>query len=244
MKLTKNWIVGFVDGGGHFGVGKTHENENRFYFVVSLDKQSVSVLYAMKTFFKCGTVQKAGQNMMEYKVSSQTQLINIIIPFFEQNPLKTQKQASFYWMAQTCMKTLTINKKKLPLDSDWLIGFFDAKASFVCFLVKKEFITQIIIGLNSTESSILDLIQDYLGYGIRYQRKDKTEIFQLSSQKDNYAFVTHYLLTKGSKDQLRTQKRIVARRWSKLILFFQTKEHHTPEGWEKAKKKYVNFKHS
>lgn len=250
MKLTKNWIVGFVDGEGHFGVRKTHDNTDLFYFGVSQDKLSVSVLYAIKAFFKCGTVQKIGGNRMEYKVSSKTHLINIIIPFFEKNPLKTKKQASFYSMAQKCFdslqlnRALNLNEQKDPLNSDWLIGFIDAEASFVCSLVDNQFMAQMVMHLTSADSTILDSIQDYLGYGIRYNLKDNTELFQLSSQKDNYAFVTNYILTKGSKDRLRTQKRIEARRWSKLVFFLQTEEHHTQEGWDKAHTKYVNFKYS
>ena len=88
--LNPNWIIGFVDGDGHFGFSK-----NTFYFVVSQDQRSVNVLYAIKSFFKCGSVHKAGKNMREYKVSSKKHLENIIIPFFQKWPLQTSKKKSF-----------------------------------------------------------------------------------------------------------------------------------------------------
>ena len=69
MKLTNDWIVGFADGDGHFGFDQTPGLE-RSWFVLSQDKRSVDVLYAVKAFFKCGTVHKAGKNMMEYKKQS------------------------------------------------------------------------------------------------------------------------------------------------------------------------------
>jgi len=249
MKLTNDWIVGFVDGDGYFGINKTNVDTDRFSFVVSQDKRSVSVLYAIKAFFKCGSVYKVGKNRMEYKVSSTKHLVAIIIPFFEKNPLRTMKRESFSMMAQQCFHSCQIKKslnieKDLSLNLDWLIGFIDAEGSFLCSFVEKQFIPKMIIGLHSKDFFILDCIQKYLGYGIRYTGKNQVEIFQLSSQKDNYLFLTNYVLTKSSKDRLKTQKRIQARKWSKLILFLQTNQHLTPEGWTKAYTKYVNFKNS
>jgi LAGLIDADG endonuclease len=247
MKLTADWIVGFVDGDGLFGISKTQQTD-QFYFVVSQHKRSVHVLYELKTFFQCGSVHKTEKNMCEYKVSAKKHLIEIIIPFFEQHTLKTNKQKTFEYMAQNCLNSieskrqLNVNNVNHKLTIDWLIGFIDAQGSFVCSLVNNQFISQMIIGLHAKDSIILDKIKDYLGYGVRYARKTGTEVFQLSAQKDKHHFINTYLLTKGSKDRLRTHKRIVARKWSKIVLFLQTDQHKTQLGWNKAYKKYVNFK--
>ena len=244
MKLTPEWIVGFVDGDGHFGFFE-NENERKFYFVVSQDKRSINVLYELKTFFKCGSVHKAGANMREYKVSSIEHLKSIIVPFFQKYHLKTSKKENFEILVNKLNLNINLNltkNKNIELNSDWLLGFIDAEGSFVCSLIGKQFISQMIIGLNSKDSEILDSIKSYLGFGIRYTRKDGTEIFQLSSQKDKYLFITKYLLTKGNKDRLRTEKRICARKWSKIILLIQEKEHLTPSGWGKVYNKYINFK--
>lgn len=244
MKLTNDWIVGFVDGDGHFGYGNTKQKTDRFYFVISQDKRSVDVLYAIKSFFKCGSVHKAGKNMMEYKVTSKKHLVDIIIPFFEQNPLQTKKQISFIKLADTCLteiRALNLRSKK-QLTDQWLLGFLDAEASFVCSKNGRRFLPQIILGLNPKDKEILDRIQQWIGYGIRYSRKDKTEIFQLSSQPDLYRFINQFLLTKGSKDQLRTQKRIQVRKWCKLVIFLYTKQHLTSDGFLKACHKFDLFK--
>lgn len=244
MKLTPEWIVGFVDGDGYFGFFE-NEKETKFYFVVSQDKRSISVLYELKTFFKCGSVHKAGANMREYKISSIKHLKEIIIPFFNKYKLQTSKKKSFEIFVNKLNLNINLNLIKNEnkiLNSDWLIGFIDAEGSFVCSLIGKQFISQLIIGLNSKDAEILDFIKNYLGFGVRYTRKDGTEIFQLSSQKDKYLFVTKYLLTKGNKDRLRTEKRICARKWSKIILLIQEKKHLTPLGWKKIYNKYKDFK--
>lgn len=245
MILTSDWIVGFVDGDGHFGFGKTQSGTDRCYFVLSQDKRSVDVLYAVKAFFKCGSVHKAGKNMMEYKVTSKKHLVEIIIPFFEQNPLQTTKHFDFIELFQRChgQRKNDLQPRK-QLSEQWLLGFLDAEASFVCFKNDKRFLPQMILGVHPKDKDILDRIHQWVGYGVRYSRKDKTEIFQLSSQADLHRFVHEFLLTRGTKDRLRTKKRIMVRKWCKLVLFLYTKQHLTADGFTKACHKYVLFKKS
>ena len=95
MQLTKQWVSGFVDGEGCFSIQrdtKTKEKEGgvvlRHRFIVSQDKRSVSVLYGLKTLFKCGTVHKGRKNTMSFQVSNTTHLQNIIVPFFQKYTLR------------------------------------------------------------------------------------------------------------------------------------------------------------
>lgn len=256
MKITAGWIVGFFDGDGHFGCGKTSVGSDRFYCVVSQNKRSVSVLYEIKSFFKCGLVQKAGQDMMEYKVTSKKHLLEIIIPFFETNPLKTWKLDSFHQFIQKIkfdshalseprdnklLSTSPFNRHLPLLTHDWLLGFIDAEASFVCSIIGKTIRPQMIIGLKSEDKQVLDAIQALLNCGVRYARKNGVEIFQLSSNRDMLYFVKHYLQTSGSKDRLRTEKRIRARKWSQIILLMSQKKHETIQGFEKIERLYKSF---
>ena len=243
MKLTHDWIVGFVDGDGHFGIEKTQSGTDRCFFVLSQDKRSVDVLYAVKAFFKCGSVHKAGQNMMQYKVTSKKHLIDTILPFFEQNPLRTTKRQKFIDIAGVCLTSRNVNiQHNKPLSAEWLLGFLDAEASFVCSKQGKSFVPQMILGLHPNDKEILDQIHQWMGYGVRYAHKNKTEIFQLSSQNDLHQFIISFLLTKGSKDRLRTKKRIQVRKWCKLVLLLHTKQHLTSDGFTKACHKYELFK--
>ena len=238
-KLNPNWIVGFVDGDGHFGFSKDHKT---FYFVVSQDQRSVNVLYAMKSFFKCGSVHKAGKNMREYKVSSKKHLENIIVPFFQKWPLQTSKKKSFEIFVQKLNPNLNFELvENLNFNLYWFIGFIDAEGSFVCSIINKTIRPQFIIGLNGIDKIILDKIKQNLNFGVRYKRKNGIEIFQLSSNKNMCYFAKHVLLTKGFKDRLRTYKRIRARKWCQIIFLMEQKKHKTVDGFNKIQKLHQSF---
>ena len=238
-KLNPNWIVGFVDGDGHFGFSKDHKT---FYFVVSQDQRSVNVLYAMKSFFKCGSVHKAGKNMREYKVSSKKHLENIIVPFFQKWPLQTSKKKSFEIFVQKLNPNLNFELvENLNFNLYWFIGFIDAEGSFVCSILNKIIRPQFIIGLNGIDKIILDKIKQNLNFGVRYKRKNGIEIFQLSSNQNMCYFAKHVLLTKGFKDRLRTYKRIRARKWCQIIFLMEQKKHKTVDGFNKIQKLHQSF---
>lgn len=130
MQLTNEWISGFVDGEGCFKIQKIKKKEKesivilqplviedekpftgvlRHCFIVSQDKRSLSVLYGLKRKFKCGTVHKAGGNMMAFQVSKSLHLEKIIIPFFQKYTLKTTKGESFRLFVESLEK---LNKDK------------------------------------------------------------------------------------------------------------------------------------
>lgn len=115
MQLTKEWISGFVDGEGCFNIQKIKKKTGlpilRHRFIVNQDKRSVSVLYGLKQHFKCGTVHKAGGNMMAFQVSKITHLQTIIIPFFQKHTLKTLKLQSFRLFAESLANYVKDNQK-------------------------------------------------------------------------------------------------------------------------------------
>nr|AYC64281.1 hypothetical protein [Pseudochlorodesmis sp. HV01306a] len=232
--LDPNWIVGFVDGNGHFGFS----NDNKtFYFRISLNQRSVNVLYAIKSFFKCGSVQKVGKNQREYKVSSKKHLENIIVPFFQKCALKTSKKKSFEIFVKKFNPTLNLKfVENLEFNLYWFLGFIDAKGCFVCSLINRTIRPQFIISLNEIDKSILDKIQQNLNLGVRYKRKNGVEVFQLSSNQDMCHFAKQILLTKGFKDRLKTSKRIRARKWCKIVFLIEQKKHKTIEGFNAIKK--------
>lgn len=241
-KFNPNWIVGFVDGNGHFGFSNDHKT---FYFVVSQDQQSVNVLYAIKSFFKCGSVHKAGKNMREYKVSSKKHLENIIIPFFQKWPLQTSKKKSFEKFVKTLnpMFNLELIKKRSFSNFNlyWLIGFIDAEGYFVCSIINRTIRPQFIISLSEIDKEILDKIKQNFNFGVRYKRKNGVEVFQISSNKNMCYFAKHILLTKGFKDRLKTFKRIRARKWCRIVFLMEQKKHKTIDGFNKIQKLYKSF---
>ena len=102
-----NWIVGFVDGEGCFSVSvfRNRTSKNGFQvmpeFVVTQGAKSLNVLEEIKTFFNCGSIfvnrrhDNHKENIYRFCVRSIKDLDQIIIPFFNENPLKTSKKNDF-----------------------------------------------------------------------------------------------------------------------------------------------------
>jgi hypothetical protein len=70
-------------------------------FAVVQGERSVSVLHALEKFFECGVVSvnrrqdNHRQDMWRYSVRRLADLQRRIIPFFEENPLRTAKACDF-----------------------------------------------------------------------------------------------------------------------------------------------------
>tara|TARA_B100000795_G_C22537931_1_gene337707 strand:- start:81 stop:509 length:429 start_codon:yes stop_codon:yes gene_type:complete len=101
--LQAQWIVGFTDGEGHFGVSiNRHKGMTTGYQVqpeynVTQHYKDIKLLYALKDYFGCGVVRKNKgkadeSKVYSYRVRSRDHLNNIIFPFFEKHQLKSTKQ--------------------------------------------------------------------------------------------------------------------------------------------------------
>jgi len=101
MKLSAEWITGFVDGEGCFHVGINKHLEMKAghqvlpEFTVVQHKRDVQLLYGLKAFFGCGIVRRNHEDRMAYRVRGQKQLLESILPFFVKHPLKSKKRLDF-----------------------------------------------------------------------------------------------------------------------------------------------------
>ena len=101
MKLDAKWITGFVDGEGCFHVGiNPHGDMTAGYqvlpeFTVVQHERDVQVLYALKEHFGCGVVRVNHAARMAYRVRGIKHLLERIVPFFVEHPLKTRKNVDF-----------------------------------------------------------------------------------------------------------------------------------------------------
>ncbi len=101
MKLSEDWVVGFVDGEGCFHVGiNRHKEMSVGYqvlpeFTVVQHQRDVQLLNALKDFFKCGVVRRNHGDRLAYRVRSLKHLQEIIVPFFVSSPLQSRKRADF-----------------------------------------------------------------------------------------------------------------------------------------------------
>lgn len=113
MKLTAEWITGFVDGEGCFHIGiNRHPDMKAGYqvlpeFTVVQHKQDVQLLHALKEYFGCGVVRSNHADRMAYRVRGLSDLRERIIPFFERSPLRSKKHLDF---VQFCECLLLIGK--------------------------------------------------------------------------------------------------------------------------------------
>ena len=109
---TEGWIVGFVDGEGCFSspIFRNRPMTMRWQvqpqFVVVQSASSQKVLEDMARFFGCGRVyvnrryDNHREDLFRYCVSRFADLRDVIVPFFQRNPLRTSKRQNFEKFAQ------------------------------------------------------------------------------------------------------------------------------------------------
>jgi hypothetical protein len=106
------WVVGFVDGEGCFScpIYRCHKMalgwQVRPEFAVVQGASSVDVLEDLVRFFGCGKVfrnrrhDNHREDLFRYCVQRIADFRDVIIPFFEQNPLRTAKRHNFEKFAE------------------------------------------------------------------------------------------------------------------------------------------------
>jgi hypothetical protein len=94
-------VVGFVDGEGCFfvGINRHPEMASGFQvlpeFTVVQHPRDIQLLHALKKFFGCGVVRRNHAERMAYRVRALDHLSDVIVPFFDQHPLKSKKRIDF-----------------------------------------------------------------------------------------------------------------------------------------------------
>ncbi len=110
MKLDAQWITGFVDGEGCFQVGiAKHPDMEIGYqvlpeFSVVQHERDVKILHAIKAHFGCGVVRRNHGDRMAYRVRNLEHLLERIVPFFVQHPLKSSKRVEFQKFRRVVLK--------------------------------------------------------------------------------------------------------------------------------------------
>lgn len=109
--LSADYIVGLTDGEGCFYVEvrvatATHKSRVEMHFFIKLREDELSLLNKVQKFFGCGGVyyQKEyrvnQRNCYRFGVTAQEDLHKNIIPFFDKNPLKSQKFKNYLLFRQ------------------------------------------------------------------------------------------------------------------------------------------------
>ncbi len=109
----RGWVIGFVDGEGCFSIGLVRQPSRpgragyttgyqvSHEFVVTQGERSLTCLHDLREFFGVGEVyvnrrhDNHRENLYRYVVCRREDLLERIIPFFRQHPLRTAKQFDF-----------------------------------------------------------------------------------------------------------------------------------------------------
>ena len=89
------WLVGVTDGDGTFSFGLTKKNNWYINFKVSQSSYNLRLLYFIKSNLGVGKVYVSKDNMAEYSLKNVNNIINYIIPIFDQYPLLTSKYFNY-----------------------------------------------------------------------------------------------------------------------------------------------------
>jgi len=125
---TVGWIVGFVDGEGCFSVtiqkATTATGWQVFpEFVVTQGERSLQALHDLKEFFECGKVfinrryDNHREHLYRFCVRSIADLKEKIVPFFQENQLRTAKRDDF----QKFTRVLELIGERKHLNSDGIM---------------------------------------------------------------------------------------------------------------------------
>ena len=125
----RGWVIGFVDGEGCFSIGLVRQSDRpgrRGYttgyqvshdFVVTQGASSVGCLHEIREFFGVGEVyvnrrhDNHREHLHRYSVCRRQDLLERIIPFFRDHPLRTAKRGDFEKFA-TCVELMAVDHHK------------------------------------------------------------------------------------------------------------------------------------
>ena len=109
----RGWVVGFVDGEGCFSIGFVRQQRRAdrsgyktgyqvtHEFVVTQGERSLACLHELREFFGVGQViinnryDNHREHLHRYVVRRRADLLETVIPFFQQHPLRSSKREDF-----------------------------------------------------------------------------------------------------------------------------------------------------
>ena len=105
----KSYLSGYVDGEGCFCVSINKSERHKFgweirpSFSVSQNNDRAQVIEMFQQYFGCGTIRPdRSDKTLKYEVRSVDELVERIIPHFEETPLLSRKQHDFELFAEIC----------------------------------------------------------------------------------------------------------------------------------------------
>jgi hypothetical protein len=134
----RGWVIGFVDGEGCFSIGFVRQWDRparkgyrtgyqvAHEFAVTQGAQSVRCLHDLREFFGVGQVlankryDNHREHLHRYVVRRRSELLETIIPFFRQHPMRSLKQQNFEKFA-ACLILFpqAVTRRQTDLSRSW-----------------------------------------------------------------------------------------------------------------------------
>jgi LAGLIDADG endonuclease len=127
----RGWVVGFVDGEGCFSVGFVRQQRRgdrsgyktgyqvTHEFVVTQGERSLACLHDLREFFGVGQViinnryDNHREHLHRYVVRRHADLLETVIPFFQQHPLRSSKREDFEKFVR-CVELIVGGSNRTP----------------------------------------------------------------------------------------------------------------------------------
>jgi hypothetical protein len=121
--IKRGWVIGFVDGEGCFSIGfvrQPNRTNRKGYrtgyqvvheFAVTQGAKSLSCLHELHEFFGVGQIlinkryDNHKEHLYRFVVRSRKDLLEVVIPFFRQSPMRSSKQYDFEKFAR-CLEII------------------------------------------------------------------------------------------------------------------------------------------
>lgn len=108
------WLVGFTSGEGNFSVSLDKGIFKSLLFKITQHKKDEELLIAIKEYFNCGYCYlRKKENIIDFKVTKFSEINEIIIPFFINNPILGIKSLDF---KDWCLVSEMLKKREHKLE--------------------------------------------------------------------------------------------------------------------------------
>ena len=125
----RGWVIGFVDGEGCFSIGFIRQQDRpgragyrlgyqvAHEFAVTQGASSVRCLHELHEFFGVGQVipnrryDNHREHLFRFVVRKRSDLLETVIPFFRQHPMRSSKQGNFEKFAR-CVELVSAGRHK------------------------------------------------------------------------------------------------------------------------------------
>jgi hypothetical protein len=123
--LDPNWISGFSEGESCFYVSITKTNQVLSFFQLELHNRETTLIHKIQEFFRgIGKINfPSKRELVRFSVTKQQDLLNVIIPHFDTNELKGNKNKNYLIWREIQL----IVKSKAHLKPEGLIKILDLK---------------------------------------------------------------------------------------------------------------------